>query len=93
MKTLLFLFALSLSTTVLSNESKPSTTPQLIILEWKTSKVLPNFQGEDLPTRDFGVTPQQLFPRVELQYQETKRYNLRAIDHNTFELISEAIDD
>ena len=65
----------------------------MITMKLESSKVLPNFQGKDLPTREFGVSPQQLFPRVELQYQETKRYNLRAIDHNTFELISEAIDD
>jgi len=90
LKTLFLLISFTLSTSVLSNETQ---TPQLILLEWKSSEIVTDSEGkEHCSTRESLKSTQeslhksvQVFPPIEMI--ETKRVKIKHIDANTFEVL------
>jgi len=97
LKTLFLLISFTLSTSVLSNETQ---TPQLILLEWKSSEIVTDSEGKEhcsmreslKSTRESLKSLQeslhksvQVFPPIEMI--ETKRVKIKHIDANTFEVL------
>ena len=89
LKILFLLLSLTLSTSVLSNETQ---TPQLILLEWKSSEIVTDIEGKKHVTRDPLDRGTQVHPNgmpVEMKYVEVKRIKIKHIDANSFEVIME----
>ena len=86
LKILFLLLSLTLSTSVLSNETQ---TPQLILLEWKSSEIVTDIEGNEYSMRDPLQKGVQVFPPIEMKYVEVKRIKIKHIDANTFEIIEE----
>ena len=89
LKILFLLLSLTLSTSVLSNETQ---TPQLILLEWKSSEIVTDIEGNEHSMRDPLNRGTQVYPDgmpVEMKYVEVKRIKIKHIDANSFEVIQE----
>jgi len=89
LKTLFLLLSLTLSTSVLSNETQ---TPQLILLEWKSSEIVNDSEGNEHGTRDPLYKGTQVHPNgipIEMKFVEYKRLEIKHIDANTFEIVVE----
>ena len=86
LKILFLLLSLTLSTSVLSNETQ---TPQLILLEWKSSEIVTDIEGNEHSMRDPLQKGVQVFPPIEMKYVEVKRIKIKHIDANTFEIIED----
>ena len=89
LKILFLLLSLTLSTSVLSNETQ---TPQLILLEWKSSEIVNDSEGNRHSMRDPLHKGMLVYPDgmpVEMKYVEVKRIKIKHIDANTFEIIED----
>ena len=64
----------------------------LILLEWKSSEIVTDIEGNEHSMRDPLNRGTQVYPDgmpVEMKYVEVKRIKIKHIDANTFEVLQE----
>ena len=90
---LILLFSLTSFTTSTNDNHK--TTSTLNILELKSSKVLSNFQGEELRYANpfKSIYPIERTVLIEKKFQQSNReWQIRQIDENTFEVLGSPLE-
>ena len=73
-------------TTIDTNYGTKST---LILLKWKSSEILSDSEGKK--TSPFNPYF-NVFPRVKHNYYEEKRFEIRQLDDNSFEVLGSPIE-
>jgi hypothetical protein len=93
-----FIVLLSLVSITTSKNEFKETTSTLNILELKSSKVLPNFRGEEQVKSNKSNPFKTIYPMEHIVYikldliESDRQWQIRQIDENTFEVLGSPIE-